>query len=126
MFVTMTIDFFYLILTLNLFYKQRFISNDFLTSLFWKILNNGLDFFWKIEQHWAKWTIIISNIKLREILQLPNNFEKKRTMKGWQTSQEIFFKMVDLSLVVIFVNNLMKSQLSTKYASFFFIKQQIC
>ena len=60
----------------------------------------------------------ISNIKLREILQLPNDFEKKRTMKGWQTSQEIFFEMNDLSLVGIFVNNLMISQLSTKCAFF--------
>ena len=50
--------------------------------------------------------------------------EKKRTMKGWQGSQEIFFKMVDLSLVGIFVNYLMESQLSTKFASFLLLSNR--
>ena len=31
-----------------------FISNDFLTSLFLKKINNGLVFFQKIKQHWVK------------------------------------------------------------------------
>ena len=39
-------------------------------------------------------------------------------MKGLHATQEIFFKIVDLSLVGIFVNNLIKSQLATKYAHF--------
>ena len=46
-------------------------------------------------------------------------------MKGLHATQEIFFKIVDLSLVGIFVNNLIKSQLSTKYASFYFFKQRL-
>ena len=40
--------------TLILFYKQRFISNDFLIGLFLKNkIDNGLVFFQKIKQHWA-------------------------------------------------------------------------
>ena len=58
----------YIVRTLILFYKQRFISNDFLTSLFSKNFKQRTRLFWKIKQHWAKWTIFISNIKLWEIL----------------------------------------------------------
>ena len=43
-------------------------------------------------------------------------------MKGLNATQEMFIKIVDLSLVGIFVNNLMRSQLSTKYARFYFFK----
>ena len=47
-------------------------------------------------------------------------------MKSLHATQETFFKIVDLSLVGIFVNNLVKSQLSTKYAVFyFFFKQRL-
>ena len=38
-------------ITLIMFYKQRFISNDFLTSLFLKKKTNGLLFFQKNKQH---------------------------------------------------------------------------
>ena len=38
---------------------------------------------------------------------MPNNFEKKRTMKGLNATQEIFFMIVDFRLVDL-VNNLMK------------------
>ena len=42
-------------------------------------------------------------------------------MKGLHATQEIFFKIVDFSLVGILVNNLMKRQLFTKYANFYFL-----
>jgi hypothetical protein len=41
-------------------------------------------------------------------------------MKGLHASQEIFYKIVDLSFLGIFVNNLLKSCLSTKYANVYF------
>ena len=50
---------------------------------------------------------------------MPNNFEKKRIMKGLNATQEIFFKIVDLSLVDIFVKNLDEKPIIHKYASFF-------
>ena len=46
-------------------------------------------------------------------------------MKGLHASQKIFFKIVDLSFLGIFLNNLMKSHLPTKYAYVLFFKQRL-
>ena len=119
----------------RLFYKQWFISNDFLTkqSFFEKNQTTDYSFFKRlshIELNRQLSLIIISNIKLVQMMKLLSNLKKKRTMKMFTCNPRNFL-LNSLPQYCIFVNNLVKSKLHIykivcKLFVYFLSKDYVC